>query len=229
MMEIADILIPNSASEADQLQRFFRVPQEKIAIIMNAVDAAFSEAKPDLFFEKYGLRDFVLCVGRIEPRKNQLGMIRALSGAPVSFVLIGDPVKRYPAYYDACRRVAGKNVRFLEGFPHDSEILRSAYAACDTFLLASWLETPGLAALEAGLAGAKIVITREGATREYFQDFAAYVNPSDSTDIREKVIAMRRQPKTATLRDHIRQNFLWEHTAKKTLETYHKLLHNTAL
>jgi len=229
MMEISDVLIPNSESEADQLKRFFQVPKKKITVIPNAVDPVFAVANPDSFVNKFGLRDFVLCVGRIEPRKNQLGMIRAFRGAKVPLVIIGDPVKTYPRYYQACRDAAGDNVHFLGGIPHDSELLRSAYAACDTFLLASWLETPGLAALEAGLAGAKVVITSEGATREYFQDLVLYVNPQDSRDIRRKISASLKQPKDGLLRDHIRRNFLWEHTAQKTLETYHKLLQNNAL
>ena len=113
--------------------------------------------------------------------------------------------------------------------PHDSELLGSAYAACDTFLLASWLETPGLAALEAGLSGAKIVITKEGAAQEYFRDFAFYIDLGNSSDILEKTLVAVKRPKDILLQDHIRRNFRWEHTAKKTLEIYHKLLHNNAL
>lgn len=226
MMDIADVLIPNSESESEQLERFFHVPQKKITVIPNAVDAIFLGAKPDSFIKKFGLRDFVLCVGRIEPRKNQLGMIHALSGAKVQFVIIGDPVKNYPEYYHACLKAAGNNVRFLGGIPHDSEMLRSAYASCNTFLLASWLETPSLAALEAGLVGAKVVITKEGATQEYFRNFAFYVDPKNTSDILEKTLVAVKRPKDTLLQERIRQNFLWAHTAKKTLETYHELLHN---
>ena len=79
MMDIADVLIPNSESESDQLERFFQVLKKKIAVISNAVDSVFAGAKPDSFIEKFGFRDFVLCVSRIEPRKNQLGMIHSSS------------------------------------------------------------------------------------------------------------------------------------------------------
>ncbi len=223
MMEISDVLMPNSESEALQLERFFQVPRSKIVIIPNGVDPAFSDAQAEPFIEKYSFRDFVLCVGRIEPRKNQLGMIRALSGTQVPFVLIGDFVKTYPDYYQACRKAAGPNVHFLGGIPHSSELLRSAYAACRTFLLASWLETPGLAALEAGLAGATIVITQEGATREYFKDLAVYVNPADHGSIRSGILAAHERKKDGLLQEHIRKNFSWEHTAQATLDAYQKL------
>ncbi|HNX68433.1 MAG TPA: glycosyltransferase [Candidatus Omnitrophota bacterium] len=229
MMELADLLLPNSRSEAAQLQRYFGIPKDKITVIPNAVDPIFESAKPDLFINKFGFKDFILCVGRIEPRKNQLGMVRALNGSALDLVLIGDPVKAYPDYYKACRDAAGPNIHFVGGLPHDSELLRSAYAACNVFLLASWLETPGLAALEAGLAGAKVVITREGATQEYFSDYADYVNPADPHDIRRKVEAAFSRPRSTSLRTHIRENFLWHQVAKKNLESYRLLLQNTTL
>ena len=216
--------MPNSDAEAEQLKRFFGVPPKKIRVVYNAVDPVYAEAKPDLFLQKYGLRDFILCVGRIEPRKNQLGMIRVLSNVNVPFVLIGDPVKTYPDYYQACRKEAGTNVHFLGGMPHDSELLRSAYAACNTFLLASWLETPGLAALEAALAGARIVITQEGATREYFQGLAAYVNPADPSDICLKTLAAHKQPRDMQLKKFICESFLWKKTAQKVINVYKELL-----
>jgi glycosyltransferase involved in cell wall biosynthesis len=220
MMEVADLLIPNSQSEAAQLKRFFLVPEKKIAVIPNGVDPAFENATPDLFRSKFKFEKFVLCVGRIEPRKNQLNMIRAMNKTKIIFVIVGDPVKHYPEYFQLCRKEAGTNIHFLGGMPHDSELLRSAYAACDTFLLASWLETPGLAALEAGLAGAKIVITREGATREYFLDFAAYADPSNISNIRSQTQAAFESPKDPQLREHIRENFLWENIVKGLCAVY---------
>lgn len=224
MMEVADSLMPNSEMEADQLRRFFLVDPKKICVIPNAVDPVFANETPDRFTKKFNIRDFVLCVGRIEPRKNQLGMIRALSGTKVPFVLIGDPVKTYPAYYQACKRVAGANIYFLGHIPHDSEMLRSAYAACDTFLLASWLETPGLAALEAALAGAKLVITQEGATKEYFTNLAVYVDPSNAADISAKVLQTVAQPKKPNLAKHIVRNYLWSGAATKIVSCYERIL-----
>jgi glycosyltransferase involved in cell wall biosynthesis len=224
MMQIADVLMPNSEMEAQQLCRYFRVSSEKIRVVPNGVDPVFVDATPDAFIAKYGLKKFALCVGRIEPRKNQLNMIRALSGTQVPFVLIGDPVKSYPEYYQACQNAAGPNIHFLGNIPHDSELLRSAYAACDTFLLASWLETPGLAALEAGLAGARIVITEDGATKAYFRDLASYVNPANVAEIRAKTLAACERPKDPRLKEFIEQNYMWNRAAEKVLVEYQRIL-----
>lgn len=224
MMQISDALLPNSESEAQQLISFFGASREKIFVIPNGVDPSFAQAKPDDFFERYSYRDFVLSVGRIEPRKNQLNLIRALSGTSRDVVIIGAPVHKYQAYYDQCRKEAGKNIHFLGALPYDSPLIPSAYAACNVFVLPTWLETPGLAALEAGLAGAKVVITQEGATREYFADEALYVDPSNLSDIRCKVSAACDAPQTEKLKQRILQNYLWTHTAEKTAAVYKKIL-----
>ena len=103
MMQVADRVIPNSQSEAEQLKRFFHVPASKMVTIPNAVDKSFAEASPDMFQKAYGLKHFVLIVGRIEPRKNQLNVVRALKGTGRTVVFIGEPVLAYKAYYEACR------------------------------------------------------------------------------------------------------------------------------
>lgn len=225
MMQMADLLLPNSQTEADQIARYFQVPREKITVIPNGVEPLYARATPEAFWERYKLKDFVLCVGRIEPRKNQLNMIRALSGLSVPVVFIGDIVPNYQGYADACRREAGPNIHFLGALPHDSELLISAYAACDTFVLATWLETPGLAALEAGLAGAKIVITREGATREYFKDYAHYVSPDRIPEIREGTLGSLKAFKNNRLKQFILEHYLWQQAAQKIKLAYASLIH----
>ena len=75
-------------------------------------------------------------------------------------------------------------------------LLASAYAACDVFVLPSQFETPGIAALEAGLAGAKIVITPVGGTkRSYFGNNAIYVEPTSTENIAEGILAALKNKK----------------------------------
>jgi glycosyltransferase involved in cell wall biosynthesis len=226
MMEYSDLLYPNSESEARQLERYFCMPRKKIFVVPNGTDERFVHASPAEFIDRYGLENFILCVGRIEPRKNQLNMIRAMKGTKIPMVFIGDYVHCYRDYYIECRKEADSNVYFLNSMGHESSLLASAYAACNTFLLASWLETPGLAALEAGLAGAKVVITDQGATQEYFSDYATYVRPNDLRGIRSKTIQVFESAKNVRLSEHIHSHFMWEHAAQRTLSGYQTLVHH---
>lgn len=227
MMEISDFLLPNSLSEAEQLSKFFCVSPKKIAVVHNAVDSHFVDATPDLFLNEYKMKDFVLCVGRIEPRKNQLNMVRAFKNTSVNLVFIGKPVSGYEAYFNQCRNEATSNIHFLGEMTHESGLLKSAYAACKVFLLASWLETPGLAALEAGLAGAQVVITREGATREYFGEDAGYVSPANLNEIKVVTLDYLSRKRIRGLSDKILQNYTWERTALQTLAVYQSALNRT--
>ncbi len=226
MMRISDLLLPNSQSEADQLAGYFNIPRNKIIPVPNGVDLSFSQASPENFIQKYGFKDFVLCVGRIEPRKNQLNMVRALKGLKVPVVFVGQPVPHYQSYFEQCEKEADANIHFLGALPHESGLLASAYAACHTFVLASWLETPGLAALEAGLAGANVVITSEGATKEYFGSFALYAAPDKLSDIRNKVESSLGVPKSKLLQQHIQNNYPWIKVAEQTLRAYQSLWSN---
>ena len=88
----ADLLLPNSQAEAEQLRRYFGVPAEKIHVVPNGADERFARARPQAFARLAGCRDFVLYAGRIEPRKNQLNFLRAMQGADVPIVVLGDVV-----------------------------------------------------------------------------------------------------------------------------------------
>lgn len=224
MLNMADALLVSSEAEAALFEKRFRINREKISVVHNGVEERFRNAKPLLFEEKFHLKDFVLYAGRIEERKNVLSLIKAMQGIDSKLVVIGDAKKGSEAYLQKCKATAGKQVIFVGAMQHDSALLAAAYAACRVFALPSWYETPGLAALEAGLAGANIVITREGPTREYFGKHAAYVNPASVQDIRGKILLQLHKPKTSALSRHIERNFLWQNTATQTKAAYEKIL-----
>lgn len=224
MLNAADVVLPSSFAEKEMLQKRFSLPKEKISIVYNGVDARFKGADSRMFLEKFGLHDFVLYIGKIEERKNVLSLIKAMKGIDAKLVVVGNANEGSKAYFQKCRQSTGSNVVFLSAMQHDSAMLASAYAACKVFCLPSWYETPGLAALEAGLAGTNIVVTREGPTKEYFSGMASYVNPHSVADIREKILIELQKPKTMELGRHIEKNFLWWNTARQTKAAYEKIL-----
>ena len=67
-------------------------------------------------------------------------------------------------------------------------MLASAYAAARVLALPSWFETPGLAALEAALAGCAVVVTPFGCTREYFGDRVEYARPDRPAEIGRAIL-----------------------------------------
>lgn len=219
----ADVLLPNSKAEARQLMRYFQVPAAKIHVVPNAAEERFTAADPGPFVANYGLRDFALCPGRIEPRKNQLGLINALEGTDVHLVIVGDPVAGCEDYYCDCRRAAGANVHFLSRIAHADPLLASAYAACRCLVLPGWFETPGLAAIEAAMSGTPLVLPRAGAAQEYFGDQALYVSPGNPPEIRRAVQAAFAAPRSHLLASRVRGQFTWRHAAEATRQAYLKM------
>jgi glycosyltransferase involved in cell wall biosynthesis len=153
-------------------------------------------------------------------RKNVLLLIRALATLDRPAVIIG-PVLRN-AYGNECVREAAKhkNILLIDGFDHGSDLLASAYAACEVFVLPSQFETPGIAAMEAALAGAKVVITPHGGTKEYFGDLVHYVDPQSVDSIREGIVTAFGMRSDQSLRRHILSNFSWRSIAEKTAAVY---------
>ena len=224
LYQAADLLLPNSQAEAEQLSRHFAVPAGRIRVVPNGADTRFAEASPDLFAKHVGCRDFVLCAGRIEPRKNQLGLLRAMADGDVPVVIVGDFVPGHEAYLAACRRAAGPHVRFLGRLEHDDPLLASAYAACGCLVLPSWYETPGLVAIEAAMSGVPLVLPRGGSAREYFGVYAEYVAPNDLAGLRRAVDAARTSGRSRELAELARRNYSWRSAALATREAYETLL-----
>ena len=170
LLRMADLVLPNSWCEATQLMRLFGLNRERIRVVPNGVLQAVGSGSPEFFFRRCGTFPFVLSVGRIEPRKNTLGLIQAARRLELPLVIVGEAPPGFERYELECRRAAGDRAIWLGRIEHDDPLLASAYAAARVFALPSWFETPGLAALEAALAGCSVVVTPYGSTREYFGD-----------------------------------------------------------
>ncbi len=216
----ADAILPNSSAEADQLLRLFRAPADRIHVVPNGVDARFESADPTLARSILGEADFVLYVGRIEPRKNVLGLIEATSQAGLPLVVMGDAPPGREGYLAHCREVGRDRVRWIGAVEHDDPLLSSAYAAARVFALPSWFETPGLAALEAALAGTAVVLTPCGCTREYFGEGVEYARPDRVAAISEALARAWTDGPRPGLRARIRSQFLWTDVARRTAEAY---------
>lgn len=224
LLRMADHILPNSRAECDQLAALFHLDPALFTPIVNGVDDIFFEpAAPALFRERFDIREpFVLCMGNIEERKNQLRLIEALSGSGVRLVLAGQD--REAGYAARCRAAADDRVHFIGKLDHGSALQRSAYAAAEALVLPSTLETPGLAALEAGAAGTRLALTEVGCTREYFGDQATYLAPYDVAGIRAAVLEALSRPRSPELPALVRQKYTWRRAAEQLIAVYRGVL-----
>jgi glycosyltransferase involved in cell wall biosynthesis/SAM-dependent methyltransferase len=226
VLACAHLLLPNGEREAAMLKRAFGDVPIPIRIVPNAVrPERFLHASPEPFIKRFGLRDFVLCAARLEPNKNQAMLIWALRDTGLPLVIAG--AERDPDYARLCRKWAGASVRFVGELSPD--MLASAYAAARVHALPSWSETPGLANLEAGLAGCALVVGNRGLEQEYLGEYAFVCDPGDWRSIREAVLQAwesANPTRSQACREHILRHFTWEQVARLTADAYESLLKN---
>jgi glycosyltransferase involved in cell wall biosynthesis len=225
MCSWAEAITPNTTEEGKLFVHAFGISEKKVFVVPNGVEERFAHATPGLFEREYGIKNIILSVGHIGPeRKNILRLIEALERIDHPAAIIGR-IEDTPSGR-ACLERASRNPRLLivDAIPHDSMLLASAYAACDVFVLPSQFETPGIAALEAGLAGAKIVITSVGGTKDYFGNDAIYVEPESIESIREGIQIALKNKKENVLQTKIKKEFLWEKVGEKTKQVYNTIL-----
>ncbi len=217
---MAEMLLPNAEGEARHVRDDLGVLTDCV-VVPNAIAVGLfapgvGRPRPD---------GSVLCVGRIEPHKNQLGTIRALAGVPgVTLTVVGLPHPHHPGYLEECRRAAAEagNATLLPGVDHAE--LPDLYARHRTHVLATWYETTGLVSLEAAASGCTVVTTDRGHAREYFGDDARYCDPADAESMRRAVAQALADLPSPRLRAWIADRYTWAETARQTLAAYEKVL-----
>jgi glycosyltransferase involved in cell wall biosynthesis len=213
-------LLPNSENEYKRLLAAYAV-EKKYTVIPNAADIGIFKYKP----EDIKLKDsaIVLCVARIEQRKNQLNLIKALNDTGFQLYLIGNPAPNHIGYYNECRRISKPNIHFIEAI--DQKDLVQYYKKAKVHVLPSWFETTGLASLEALFCGCNIVLTKYGDTLDYFdtKDFI-YCNPESVSSIRQAVEKAASMEINTNIIELAMKKYNWQKTAEKTLAVYKKYI-----
>ncbi|HEX4852034.1 MAG TPA: glycosyltransferase family 4 protein [Puia sp.] len=214
LLRNAKILLPNSVNEYNRLVKKYGEEQKYLAV-PNAIDATMYRQTSSIE-ERY--KGAVLCVARIEGRKNQLNLIKALRNSPYRVIIHGQYSPNNKAYYEKCREAASDNIQFSERIAEEE--LYIMFHSAKVHVLPSYFETTGLSSLEAAVMGCNVVITDKGDTVEYFGDLAFYCDPDDPASIKAAVDEAYGQPFREELRQLILQKYTWEKAAEKTLEAY---------
>lgn len=178
-----DRYIAMSRDLSNWLHREIGVPESRITTIYNGVDTdRFSpdNATRSMLPEGFAPADSIIIgtLGRLEPVKNQLALVRAFARAielrpglrrVLRLAIIGDGEQR--AEVDAA--VAAANIGdivWLPGFRDDTPAL---YRALDIFVLPSLREGISNTLLEAMASGRPVIATRVGGNPEIVPDGVA--------------------------------------------------------
>jgi glycosyltransferase involved in cell wall biosynthesis len=213
-----DVFLPNSESEMQRVKEDFKLNAPKYVVVPNGIDLElFVYDKVQVPPELEEIKGCILSVARIEGRKCQLELIKAVKGLPYKHVLIGKPAPNHKKYFNLVMEEAQKleNVIYLGHVEHD--LLPKYYKAAKVHALVSWMETPRLSSLEAAAMKCNIVVTRKGDTYDYFGDYAYYCEPDDIDSIRSALIKACEEPFNEKLYELVVNNYTRGAAAKKTI------------
>ncbi len=226
VLEESDVVLVQTNLEAADLKSTYGVTFDWRRI-PNGVGRHFlTEAA---YKNKLDVGDYIIVVGRIEPRKNQLNIIEAVkkfrerNNLDVSLVFIGTKsTRRHFEYVLRFNRELKKNrwIKYIGCVPYEE--MPSYYHFAKVGVSASWFETTGLTSLEALFCNANAVASGERA-KECLGAYASYCEPDNVESI---IAAVAREyfAKRPSLDAATFGEYTWENAAKKTLEVYQGLV-----
>ncbi len=204
--QAARVLTVSERTKRDLVERY-ALPPERVVVTPNGVDPAFVPGT--------GPRDYVLAVGAVQPRKNQLAALEAARAAGLPLVVAG-PAKD-AALADELRRRGAR----VTGYIEKAELVELVQgAAC--LVQSSLHEGFGLPVVEAMACGTPVVAVREPALVEVAGDAAVLVEEGGLADGIRRALAERDSLVAAGLERARR--FTWDAAAERTLAVYREVL-----
>lgn len=181
----ADGVIAISERTRQDLISLFNVPAEKVSVIYQSCDDSFKQtfeaSRLALIKEKYALPDqYILNVGTIEERKNQLLLVQAMPSLPLDckLILIGKEqayARKIHAEIERLglqeRVIFLKDVSFLD--------LPGIYQPARVFVYPSLYEGFGIPIIEALYSGVPVIAATGSCLEEAGGPDSIYVNPQD--------------------------------------------------
>jgi glycosyltransferase involved in cell wall biosynthesis len=223
MLEAAALVLAANADEREMLTKVFNVDSTKFRIIPNGISMAFRDGDPHLFEEAYGVKDFVLNVASIEPRKNQLALVRAMKRLPYTLVLVGKASPENEKYLSQVKAEAGGNIRFVGAIRHDDPMLASCYSAAKLFVMPSFSEVMPLTLNEAAVAGCRILASDQVPVSESFASLIERFHPNDVGILSRLIDSEMRAGKTIAIRQAVTAMPTWNDVGAKLSVIYQEV------
>ena len=214
-------IIAVSPSLATSLRQVFPTQAYKVTHIPNgAPRLGRSRAKPEEILARFDLapRGFVLAVGRLVPEKGFHDLVAAFRRGEANgrkLVIVGDADHDSP-YVRALREAAADDLIFLGRQPRD--VIKTLYDMCDLFVVPSYHEGLAIVALEAGSAGARMVLSAIPANRDVGLPPRHYFEPGDVPAL--AAILAGESDRFQVDADEVSRRFDWDAIARDTVRVY---------
>ncbi|MBT2724004.1 glycosyltransferase family 1 protein [Bacillus sp. ISL-46] len=244
------ILVRYSAKRANQIHtvsnysknkliEIYGIEENKIKIVPNGVNynlfnnVNIEQAKK-VIKEKFGVENYILTVGRIEPRKNHINLLKAMKivkkfeKQTPPLVIVGRPDFGFDKFYKELNEFElNKDVFILDSI--DDKFLPLIYKAAKVFVYPSFAEGFGIPPLEAMASGVPVITSNLTAIPEVVGNAGLLVNPLEPNEIAKAIRSiLNNQDMADSLSNKgITQSkkWSWESSAKSYLESISELLY----
>lgn len=205
-----DLFLARSEFEAGYISYCLDVPKDKIKIVPLSVRTPIATTMPKK-------EDFVLHISRLyAPNKNVKRLIQAAIKYNFQLrlggILNGDAEKQW--LNDLIGR--HENIKYI-GLLSEEDLVKW-YSHCKVFALPSLVEGVGMVALEAAAQGAEIVLTNDGAPKDYYKGRAYLVNPKSVDEIGKACLTALHGDKQPDLLHYVREHYSMEACTKQLIE-----------
>jgi len=236
-VEAAACVLTPSEFSRHAILRHYSIDPDKVVVVPNAASPVFRPVERhiarNMVQRKFDLggAPFVLMVGDLQPRKNQLGLLRAFESVIAAhphlrhqLVFVGKETWYSKEVHRAVRRSpVSDRVRFT-GFVDDQDLVYF-YGACDLFVFPSFYEGFGIPILEA-MACARAVTCSNVTAMPEVADGAAILFDPHSTDrmaraISDILVDAELRARLERLGAQRAAQFSWEQSARRTLQVYY--------
>lgn len=164
---------------------YFGIEPGKIEVIYQSCDNRFYDKVSEVQKSAVKLRfklpeSFILCVGTVEKRKNQLAILKAVVNEKLdtTVVIVGKPTEYMNQLHEFIHgNGIQKQVRFLQNTTTDE--LQAIYQMAEVMVYPSFFEGFGLPVLEAQASGCAVITSNVSSLPEAGGDGAIYTNPED--------------------------------------------------
>lgn len=231
-------ILTGSEFSRDAMVRAFGLAPDRITVVPNAAAPIFrplahedSAAWVRKRFDIPG--PYILTVGDLQSRKNQVGLIRAFAALarerpdlPHRLVLAGKESWHAKVVHRAAAESGVSGRIYFIGFVSDEELVR-LYNGCELFVFPSFYEGFGLPVLEAMACGRPVACSNGSAVRETADSCAILFDPHSTAEmvraIRDLALESELRTRMGRLGVQRAAHFSWRKTAEKTLEVYYEI------
>lgn len=227
------VITGSTYSRQDLIDRY-HLSAERVWVTPYAADSRFHRQDPrevDEVLTRLRLpRDYVLCVGNLQPRKNLPRLLDAyerLSHDRPPLVIVGQRAWLHAEVFSTIRRLGLQELVHLTGYVAADD-LPALYGGALVFAYPTLFEGFGLPVLEAMACGAPTLSSQSSSIPEVTGDAAILVDP---TDVDAIAGGLQRLIRSDELRAALRERgfrqaaqFSWQRCAEATVAAYRSAL-----